>query len=149
MDVANPTTTFELHMAVGNLKITRIYDPLAIQGTANESVRFGTGDASLDNGSVVGVQNNTVADATVVARKKGDFGFYDGNNIFHAVPDGKVESGEHNQFLSAIGSLCSTDPELTYVGDFGFYDGNNVFHGLPDGKIESGEENQFLAAIGS
>jgi hypothetical protein len=149
LGAGNGSTTWELRMAVGNLKITRVYDPTAIQGSATDSVRFGTGDAATDNGSVVGVQNNTVADATVIARKKGDFGSFDSNGNFLPVPDGIVSSPEAAQFLAAVGKTCATDPVLTYVGDFGSFDSNGNFSAQPDGVVSSPEYAQFLAAVGS
>jgi hypothetical protein len=135
-------------MAVGNLKITRVYDPSAAQGNPTETVQFGQGDAAV-NGSTVGATSAT-ADATIIVRKKGDFGSLV-NNVFTNTPDGVVDSiVDANLFFLSVGatnSPCGSDKN--YLGDFGSLQ-SNLFVPQPDGVVDSiVDANLFFLAVGS
>lgn len=139
-------TIMDVFMAVGDLKITRTYDPVATQGSQPENVAFGSGDAAV-NGSSVGAAS-TAADASIVIRKKGDFGVVDPNTgALNTTPDGVVSGLEFTPFAAAVGSV---DPLQVFLGDFGVVDPNTgVLTPIPDGIVSGLETTQFLQAVGS
>src|SRR5204862_5148889 len=96
-------SNYSLFLQVGNLKITRVYDPTATNGGAPENVSFGYNGASPDattNGSSPGAES-AIADATVFIRKVGDIGGNDANYDFNPnFPDGHG-SGEDCSYAFA------------------------------------------------
>jgi hypothetical protein len=142
---------FSLNMSVSPLKITRVYDPSGTNGGSPEMIAFGYNGGSADtavSGSTVGAGSGGNADATVIIRKKGDFGQFDPNTgDFLPMADGNVELAELPQFLLAPGT---GDAELQFLADFGQFDPNTGdFIPTPDCSVELAELPQFLLSVGS
>jgi hypothetical protein len=142
---------FALNMSVSPLKITRVYDPSGTNGGSPEMIAFGYNGGSPDtavSGSTVGAGAAGNADATVIIRKKGDFGQFDPNTAaFIPVADGSVVIAELPNFLASVGT---GDAEQQFLGDFGQFDPNTAaFIPTPDCAVVIAELPQFLAAVGS
>jgi hypothetical protein len=147
-------TSYSLFMAVDSLKITRVYDPTSANPNqpTPEDVSFGYNGASPDatvSGSTVGA-TSAIADATVIVRKKGDFGSVDQNSgDFVTTPDGSVDSDDIAYFFSNPNNR--TDAEFIYLGDFGSVDQNSGdFVSAPDCSADSDDiAFMFSHALGS
>jgi hypothetical protein len=140
-----------IRMNVGLLKITRVGDPLGAPVTAPEMVSFGydaggSADTAFSGSSVGDGDDEGIDDATVIIRKKGDFGQFDPNIGFIPIPDGIVQLAEVDAFIAAVGT---TDPELLFVGDFGQFDPNIGFIPVPDCIVQLAEVDAFISAVGS
>jgi len=142
-----------IRMGVALLKITRVGDPTGTPIVAPEMVSFGY-DAG-GSPDTVGSGSDTnfgdtegIDDATVIIRKKGDFGSFDPNSgTFLPVPDGAVQIAELPNWLAAVGT---SDPLQLFLGDFGQFDPNSgEFSANPDCDIVIAELPNFLAAVGS
>jgi hypothetical protein len=138
---------YGLKFAVGTLKITRVFDPNGVAGTAPESIGFGAAGDS-NNGSSVG-SSVGADDATVIVRKKGDFGVVDPNTgVLDPTADGQVTPLEQNAWIASIGTADGTLDN--YLGDFGVVDPNTgVLTAVPDGQVTPLEQNALIASIGT
>jgi hypothetical protein len=139
--------SYGLKFAVGTLKITRVFDPNGVAGTAPESIGFGAAGDS-NNGSSVG-SSVGADDATVIVRKKGDFGVVDPNTgVLDPTADGQVTPLEQNAWIASIGTADGTLDN--YLGDFGVVDPNTgVLTAVPDGQVTPLEQNAWIASIGT
>jgi hypothetical protein len=112
-------------MKVGLLKITRVYNPGSTNPGTPELVAFGAGDADSD-GSVVG-DTDANADASVVVRKKYDFGGFDPDFIWQpGLYDNSVDFDDifyaYDQIVG--GTLTGED---AWAGDVGGFDPDFVW----------------------
>jgi hypothetical protein len=141
-------TTFNLFAQVGALKITRVYDPTALNGGAPENVSFGYNGAVPDatvSGSTVNAESAN-ADAVVIIRRKGDFGGADANGNPQAVPDGRVGTDDVGFFLAAFNT---TNPRDIFLGDFGGADANGNPQPVRDCRVGTDDVGFFLNAFNS
>lgn len=113
-----------ISMKVGLLKITRVFNPGSTNPATSEAVSFG-GDADSD-GSVVG-DGDAVPDATVVVRKKYDFGGFDDDFVWQpGLYDGSVDS--EDIFFAYDGIVGGTlTGEDAWAGDVGGFDDDFVW----------------------
>src|SRR5262249_43512450 len=138
----NLPTTFSLFAQVGTLKITRVYDPTALNGGAPENVSFGYNGASPDtavSGSTPGLESAN-PDAVVIIRRKGDFGSTDVNGNQIQVPDGNVNSNDINFFTAAVNTPAAAQTDLQRaMGDYGSTDVNGNLVPVRDCVVNSAD----------
>jgi hypothetical protein len=145
-------TSFNLFFQTGSLKITRVYDPTALNGGAPENVSFGYNGASPDtavSGSTVGAES-TNADAVVIIRRKGDFGSTDANGNQIPVPDGNVNSNDIAFFVAAVNTPAGSQTDLQRaLGDYGSVDANGNQIPVRDCVVNTADIGFFVASLGS
>jgi len=141
--------SYPVFLQVGPLKVTRAYDPAGTQGTQPEMVAFGFGDAAVNGSSNTAVASST-ADATIIVRKKGDYGIVDPNTggLLDSNPDGIVSTDETNYHGTTVGSSI---PLEVFLGDYGVADPNtgNLITNVPDGVVSVDETNVHASTVGS
>lgn len=146
---ANPNgqTNYAINMSVGDLKITKLYDPASTQGPAVSTVAFGydgvNPDQSAGDGSTPG-SSTAIADATVIIRKKGDFSSFNGVSVV-AIPDGIVNSNDVAAFANTVFNGPANDLER-YLGDFSRFNGVSVVP-EPDCIVNSNDVTAFADTV--
>jgi hypothetical protein len=144
-----PVQTYSLFLQVGNLKITRVYDPTATNGGAPENVSFGYSGGVPDattNGSSPGAES-AIADASVIIRKVGDIGGNDANYDFNPnFPDGQVTSDDVNYAYAHYRG--SSNPAEIALADTGGNDSNYDFNpDFRDCQVTSDDINYMYAFL--
>jgi len=142
-------STHDLHMAVGPLKITRVYEPSSTQGAAGEDVSFGYSGGSPEagvSGSTVGA-TSTDADAVVYIGRKGDYTGTDPNTGDPTgVPDGAVGTDDISFFVANLGNAGTTFE--VFAGDFVTTDPNTGDPvQTPDCAVGTDDIAPFLTAL--
>lgn len=154
------STSYDVSMEVGDLKITRVVDPTAGAAPGVEMVSFGYDAGGVLDGAVSGSSpgaSSANADATVNIVKKGDLGSIDQStgDFVIGVHDGVVDFDDANSAFNIFsGTFIPTPDEQVvydYTWDFGTINqSTGDFDPIPDCVVDFDDLNfGFFFALGT